>query len=82
MWCRAESVRWIAASAILIRYAEEAGPLAISFWRCAAGTLAIALAFLLFAETPPVIVYPRGAAIVAGILLVCINRGKSPEIIE
>jgi drug/metabolite transporter (DMT)-like permease len=29
-------------SGILIRYAEDAGPLAISFWRCAAGALLLA----------------------------------------
>ncbi len=44
--------------------------------------IAIALAFLLFSETPPVLVYPGGAAIVAGILLVSLHRQKAPEIIE
>jgi drug/metabolite transporter (DMT)-like permease len=44
--------------------------------------IAIALAFLLFAETPSVLVYPAGLAILAGILLVSVQRGKPPEIIE
>lgn len=44
--------------------------------------IAIGLAFLLFSEAPSVLVYPGGAAIVAGILLVSLNRGKAPEIIE
>ena len=44
--------------------------------------IAIVLAFLLFAETPSVLVYPGGAAIGAGILLVSVNRNKAPEIIE
>jgi drug/metabolite transporter (DMT)-like permease len=44
--------------------------------------IAITLAFLLFAETPSVLVYPGGLAILAGILLVSIKRGRAPEIIE
>lgn len=44
--------------------------------------IAIALAFLLFSETPSVWVYPAGLAILCGILLVSINRGQAPEIIE
>ncbi len=44
--------------------------------------IAIALAFVLFAEAPSALVYPGGAAILAGILLVSINRGRAPEIVE
>lgn len=44
--------------------------------------IAIALAFVLFAETPSLLVYPAGAAILAGILLVSIDRGRAPEIVE
>ena len=44
--------------------------------------IAIALAFLLFSETPPVLIYPGGAAILAGILLVSIRRGRAPDIVE
>lgn len=44
--------------------------------------IAIALAFLLFAETPSALVYPGGLAILCGILLVSVNRGRAPEIIE
>ena len=44
--------------------------------------IAIILAFLLFSETPSVLVYPGGAAIVGGILLVSFNRRRAPEIIE
>ena len=32
----------VSVSAILIRYAEDAGPMAISFWRCTAGALVLA----------------------------------------
>ncbi len=44
--------------------------------------IAIALAFLLFSETPSMLVYPGGAAILAGILLVSANRRRAPEIVE
>jgi drug/metabolite transporter (DMT)-like permease len=44
--------------------------------------IAIALAFLLFSETPSVWVYPAGLAILYGILLVSVTRGRVPEIIE
>jgi drug/metabolite transporter (DMT)-like permease len=44
--------------------------------------IAIALAFVLFAETPSALVYPGGLAILWGILLVSVRRGKAPEIIE
>lgn len=44
--------------------------------------IAIALAFLLFSETPSVWVYPAGLAILCGILLVSVNRDQAPEIIE
>lgn len=44
--------------------------------------IAIGLAFLLFSEAPSVLVYPGGTAIVAGILLVSIHRGRAPEILE
>jgi drug/metabolite transporter (DMT)-like permease len=44
--------------------------------------IAIALAFVLFSETPTALVYPGGIAIVVGILLVSINRGRAPEIVE
>ncbi len=36
------AVSSVGGSAILIRYAEGAEPLAISFWRCAAGALVLA----------------------------------------
>lgn len=44
--------------------------------------IAIGLAYLLFSEAPTVLVYPGGLAILAGILLVSVNRGRAPEIIE
>lgn len=44
--------------------------------------IAIALAFVLFSEAPSALVYPGGAAILAGILLVSLNRGEVPELVE
>ena len=44
--------------------------------------IAIGLAFLFFAEAPPLTIYPAGALILAGILLVSLNRGRVPEVIE
>ncbi len=44
--------------------------------------IAIALAFVLFSEAPSVLVYPGGAAIVAGIYLVSVHRGRAPDIVE
>lgn len=44
--------------------------------------IAIALAFVLFAETPSALVYPAGLAILCGILLVSVKRGKVPEVLE
>jgi drug/metabolite transporter (DMT)-like permease len=44
--------------------------------------IAIGLAFLLFSEAPSVLIYPGGLAILAGILMVSVNRGRAPEIIE
>lgn len=44
--------------------------------------IAIGLAYVLFSEAPSVLVYPGGLAILAGILLVSVNRGRAPEIIE
>lgn len=44
--------------------------------------IAIALAFVLFAETPSLLVYPGGVAIAAGILLVSLKRRRAPQIVE
>ncbi len=44
--------------------------------------IAIGLAFLLFAEAPAALVYPGGAAIIAGIFLVSVHRGRAAEIVE
>lgn len=44
--------------------------------------IAIALAFLLFSEAPSALVYPGGAAVLVGILLVSLNRGEVPELVE
>lgn len=44
--------------------------------------IAIALAFLLFSEAPSALIYPGGAAILVGILLVSLNRGEVPEMVE
>ena len=44
--------------------------------------IAIALAFVLFSEAPSVWVYPAGLAILCGILIVSVSRGRVPEIIE
>lgn len=44
--------------------------------------IAILLAFVFFAEVPPLVVYPGGAAILAGILWVSLDRGRAPEIVE
>ena len=44
--------------------------------------IAIALAFLVFSEAPSALVYPGGAAIVAGIYLVSVHRGRAPDIVE
>ena len=44
--------------------------------------IAIALAFVLFSEAPSALVYPGGAAILVGILLVSLNRREVPELVE
>lgn len=44
--------------------------------------IAIALAFVLFSEAPSALVYPGGAAILLGILLVSLNRREVPELVE
>lgn len=44
--------------------------------------IAIALAFLLFSETPSLLVYPGGLAILIGILMVSVGRRRAPEILE
>lgn len=44
--------------------------------------IAIVLAFILFSEAPSVLIYPGGAAILLGIMLVSLNRGQAPELIE
>ena len=44
--------------------------------------IAIALAFLLFSETPSLLVYPGGLAITIGILMVSVGRRQAPEILE
>jgi drug/metabolite transporter (DMT)-like permease len=44
--------------------------------------IAIALAFLLLQESPSLLVYPGGAAILGGILMVSMGRRAVPEIVE
>jgi drug/metabolite transporter (DMT)-like permease len=44
--------------------------------------IAILLAFLLLQESPSLLVYPGGAAILGGILLVSVGRRAVPEIVE
>ncbi len=44
--------------------------------------IAIALAYLLFAEAPSLLVYPGGAAILIGILMVSTARRQRPELLE
>lgn len=44
--------------------------------------IAIALAFFLFSEAPSALVYPGGLAIIVGIVLVSVYRGRPPEIFE
>jgi drug/metabolite transporter (DMT)-like permease len=44
--------------------------------------IAIALAYFLFQETPSLLVYPGGLAILIGILMVSIGRRQAPEILE
>ena len=44
--------------------------------------IAVGLAYVIFSEVPSALVYPGGAAILAGILLVSIKRRKPPQIIE
>lgn len=40
------------------------------------------LAYALFSEVPPVLIYPGGAAILAGIYLVSVVRRRAPEVVE
>jgi drug/metabolite transporter (DMT)-like permease len=44
--------------------------------------IASVFAFALFSEVPPVLIYPGGAAILAGIYLVSVVRKQAPEVVE